>query len=371
MIMDKPKLLYGICGIGRGHTDRQRPLVEHFAKRARMVIFGYGESLHFYSRRFEGNENVLVEPVAVPFYVGNKQGLDFEATSKAPQNQGIDFLAINSRAMAKAQDFLGKPDLVMSDYEPTAAQYAYTKASPLVTIDQQSKYLVGDFPQELNDCGYKDEVERLRLFFPQADRRIACSFFGVTKKPEIKEEVEICAPIVKDEILNMQRRPGPERSILVYLSSQQEFGQTAQEIAAICGNQREAVFHLFLPKGSPAMTTKNNVHFYSQGDPRFRDILSSCSGIVSTAGHSLLSEAMHLGVPVYAMPLPLYEQQMNAHIINSNDFGLSHPQLEEDKLTEFLRRLEDYAENIRQDTGLLLKGSNGKAIIESLEVDFL
>jgi hypothetical protein len=43
------------------------------------------------------------------------------------------------------QELIGKPDLVISDYEPISAQYAYASGTPLVTIDQQSKYLVGDY----------------------------------------------------------------------------------------------------------------------------------------------------------------------------------------------------------------------------------
>ncbi len=47
--MTKRKILYGICGIGTGHTYRQLPIVEHFVgKGDRLVIFAYGESLDFY-----------------------------------------------------------------------------------------------------------------------------------------------------------------------------------------------------------------------------------------------------------------------------------------------------------------------------------
>jgi Glycosyl transferase family 1 len=69
--------------------------------------------------------------------------LDFAASLDAAQNQHINFFQENIAAMAQAQKMIGKPDLVISDYEPVSAQYAYAYDAPLITVDQQSKYLIG------------------------------------------------------------------------------------------------------------------------------------------------------------------------------------------------------------------------------------
>ena len=366
--MDKPKILYGICGIGSGHTERQQPLVEHFARQARMMIFGYGTSLERYSNQFEGNENVQVVPVSVPFYPGNRQGLDFKAALNAPQNREREFFEINAEAMSRAQDFLGKPDVVISDYEPVVAQYSYAKGSPLVTIDQQSKYLSGDFPEDLNGQTYKDEVERLQMFFPRVDMRIACSFFDAPQKENIGQPVAIYSPILKNSILGLKRKPNPDsKSILVYISRQKAFTQTLEEIKQICSHERGTMFHIFGANNEAEIRESENIKTYQHGDPRFMGVLTECQGIVSTAGHTLLSEAMHLGIPVYAMPLPLYEQEMNGHIIGRNNFGMSHPVLDQEKLSEFIREIEEYARNIRKDYKVLLRGSSHQKIIDQIE----
>src|SRR5262249_17149925 len=309
--MTKAKILYGVCGIGLGHTFRQLPIIDHYARTSRVVIFGFGESYKFYSQRFQGSKSVTVLPVCVPFYVGGQHGIDFAATAARPGNF-TERLALNCESMAAAERLIGRPDLVVSDYEPNAALYAYAKAAQLVTIDQQSKYLVGGFPAALHRQCFDDEVARLRMFFPKADARIACSFFRVPPRPraECRERVLLLPPILKDEILSLQLRRPDRKSILVYISSQREFPQPLDEVARACASHPEWDFHIFLPQAEAhrsSFGSHTNVALHKPGDSEFYAILARCRGIISTAGHSLLSEAMYLGIPVYAIPLPVYE----------------------------------------------------------------
>lgn len=371
-MLEQPKILYGVCGIGNGHTNRQLPIIEHFAPKARMVIFGYGESYARYSARFKDSDSVLVLPVEVPYYVGTPAGLDFTATASHPANKDRDFFATNSAAMAQAQRFLGKPDLVVSDYEPISAQYGYAHGAPLVTIDQQSKYLSGDFG-ELNGHSCRDEIQRLLMFFPRADARIACSFFKVPPKEKPDADVLLFPSILKGSVTKDQ--PGVVRKpneVLVYVSSQQEFMQNYADIMRECASVRDTIFHIFA-KGitKDAAVPASNVMLYEHGDPRFAGIFSECGGIVSTAGHTLLSEAMHVGVPVYAVPLPLYEQQMNAHVIDSHSFGVSRTTISATELANFRAGIPTFASNIARDQEVLLKGSSENQVIEYLEKRFL
>lgn len=74
--------------------------------------------------------------------------------------------------MQRADEFLGRPDLVISDYEPVSAQYSYALRIPLVTVDQQSKYLLADSREmpTFGDLTPNEEIARLSLFFPKAYR---------------------------------------------------------------------------------------------------------------------------------------------------------------------------------------------------------
>lgn len=84
------KILWGVCGIGLGHTNRQLPLIEHLRQRNKIVILAYGESLKAYRKLFAADANVTVLPVAVPFMVGSATGLDFAASAQLAANKALD-----------------------------------------------------------------------------------------------------------------------------------------------------------------------------------------------------------------------------------------------------------------------------------------
>ncbi len=372
--MKSKKILYGVCGIGMGHTYRQLPLLDELAKDNRIVLFVYGESKSFYEEHFRHSENVTVLTVSVPFYVGNAQGLDFAETARRIAASGIDHEAINLAAMEKTQELIGKPDLVISDYEPISAQYAYASGTPLVTIDQQSKYLVGDYSQAIAGQTCLDEVARLRLFFPTAALRLACSFFTVPRraigKSAASEKVIICPPIIKPAIVAMKKRRRQAqqeksgtgtRSILVYISSQRDFVQSYEEVLTVLSTAPEYHFHVFVKELPQHLLAHlpSNVTLRRHGDPRFLDVLAECQGIVTTGGHTLVSEAMYLGIPAYLIPLAVYEQQINAHAVGDNNFGVCAETINQPQLATFLSQLESFAANIINDK----KGKTSKRIL--------
>ena len=80
----------------------------------------------------------------------------------------------------------------------------------------------------------------------------------------------------------------------------------------------------------------------------------------------LLWEAMYLGIPVYAIPLPVYEQHMNAHVIEQHGFGVSRPKLERENLEYFIRNIPKYRNNIGQNHDVLLRRPGQAEIITFL-----
>ncbi len=347
------KILYGICGIGNGHLFRQLPILNQLIKRGHEVtIFGYGASFAYCQKM----PHVHTFKVAVPYYKGCSAGLDFEASIALNQE---NVFPINCEAMAKAHRVMGRPDLVISDYEPVAAQYAYAWDAPLVTIDQQSKYMMGSFPPILGGQHYVDEVMRLRMFFPKAAARIACSFFDVPRLD--MEEGYLAAPPLREELAQLGRK-AKKNCLLVYVSIQ---NTSPMDWITLFKMFPSMEFHVFLPQGS--LEIDENVTTYPHGHGNFNHLLTTCSGLISNAGHSLLSEAMHLGIPVLALPLPLYEQQMNAHVIDANTFGISTAELNKDVLTHFIDSLNTFSHAIATDQKVLLKHNGTERILSILE----
>ena len=365
------KILFGICGIGNGHYNRQLPILQHLLGQGHQImVFTYGEALSFFLEKFPKHPNLTIVPVADPYYVGTPTGLDFEKSALSEKNR-IDFHQINAMAMHQANLTLGSPDLVISDYEMVAAQYAYSKNSPLVTLDQQSKYLVGNFPSHLNGTSYLDEIERLHLFFPKAEKRIAVSFFHVnTTSFDSTPKVDILSPIIRDQVLEAKETPlSKEPSILVYITAQQLGLQPIDEWIATIKSALPPAYkaHIFLPKRLFLPLDDDSVFFYHHGDSRFDPLFFAAHAIVTTAGHTLLSEAMYLEKPVYATPLPLYEQQLNAYIIGKGNFGICAVDITEELLKSFFSKLELYKKNIQDDQEILMKKPDNIHIINQIE----
>jgi uncharacterized protein (TIGR00661 family) len=307
-----------------------------------------------------------------------------------------DYLDINLKAMADAQNWLGKPDLCISDYEPISAQYAYAYSAPVITFDQQSKYLSEshNFPGELNGISHLDEVMRLNMFFPKAHKRIACSFFNLKHQ---RDDLLLIAPAINNS-KKFINTPSEDKHYVLYLSSQNGYSQSLADILTLFHQRQytgdndnskdskhlQEYFHVFLPEyilgqldeieanindikliqeqemtytpinydnlhNHLPLCQYGNVFFYSHGSTAFTQLLSYCHGVISTAGHTLLSECMAMNIPVYALPINVYEQQLNAWMIHEHGFGLMENSITKAGLAQFIANSEQYRHNIIAD----------------------
>ncbi|NJL73133.1 MAG: hypothetical protein HC888_17100 [Candidatus Competibacteraceae bacterium] len=109
------------------------------------------------------------------------------------------------------------------------------------------------------------------------------------------------------------------------------------------------------------------MQIYQHGDAAFDTVLASADGIVTTAGHTLLSEAMYLGLPAYVIPLAVYEQVMNAEVIRANGFGLQDGTVNAESLRRFVQELPQMAQAIASDKKVLLRGSGLEPLLQCLE----
>ncbi len=386
------RLLFGICGIGNGHRNRQILLVQFLLKQgAQIVMFTYSDCIGYFKKLASQAEEaklpgrLVVLPVFNPFMMGCISGLDFRVSASLPSNISPEGFSLNCHAMSEANRLIGAPDLVISDYECVSAQYGYSKGSKIVTIDQQSKYFLPGFQERLGGTSFRDEIERLRMFFPVASSRIAMTFFrppegagSSTNDANLnREQVKVIAPVMKAEITalfearatsissstssSMSRDHRLPAQLLVYMTAQ-EMRQTAAEwLAAISSvSAQRATFSVFIPPSEllPSdLPILPHISVYRVPHPDFHTVLGKADGVITTAGHTLLSECMYIGTPVLCVPLPLYEQQANAHAISDNCFGMHVPHLTSAAIEAFISQLPIFLTNIRTDCKVLTRSS--------------
>jgi uncharacterized protein (TIGR00661 family) len=154
---------------------------------------------------------------------------------------------------------------------------------------------------------------------------------------------------------------------LLYISSQSEFIQNLEEVIDIFKLYKDERFEIFV-KDVPTIDLPENVSIHRHGDNNhFYETLSKSKAIISTAGHTLLSEAMYLGIPVYAVPLSVYEQHMNANVLEENGFGISRKKIEKESFDYFLQNLLEFKNKIITDKKILLRRSGKEEIIKLIE----
>lgn len=349
------KIVFGVCGIGRGHIYEMFPVIEHYVRTEgiTVAILAFGESFPYLRDRFAREDNVAVHEVFVPWVHADPDGLDYALTANNPFNHNPDFLRVNFSVMEKVKRELGKPTVVITNYEPVSAAYAYSTSSPLLTIDQQSKYLFDGYPDLLAGLSPWEERARLGMFFPRVDLRIINTFFRLPSEDALVYTGNVASfgPIIRDEISALKGATVNERDILIYLSPYSDFVQTPDELLGVLSMLPKFNFHIFTTKAAEfnartEASAMKNIFVDDFNDENFIRVLRSCRAVISTAGHTFLSELMYLGKPVLAVPLGTYEQQYSAHVIKAGNFGDRVDSVTLQNVSDFLARLDEYERSI-------------------------
>lgn len=335
------KVLYGICGIGTGHFYKQKPLIDLLlAQNWEIHFFAFESSLELCEKFYGKCASVKISKVCSPYLpTGVVYPVDYDLAAKV--NDSYDVTA-NFRAFNAVQIQKEHPCLVISDYEPNSVALGYYLGIPVVTIDQQSKFFSTDTFPTLDRLTCINEVGRLRMFFPVA-KRFACSFFPVTST----ESVQIIQPFMRQEIKETKKLRATsviEKNLVCYFSSQHLAEKSVVKLCSILDSYDGHV-DVFVPDEARFSSIRfKQIKFHGYDESLFLEKLKSCEGVVSTAGHNLLSECVYLGIPVYACPLKVYEQKINAHKIQEMGMGLVASDNFEN-FAEFMHNVENYSKN--------------------------
>ncbi len=340
-------IVYGISGFGNGHVARSASILKALLARGhRIAVMGFDNSERYITANYP---DIPLLRIKVPVLHPSPTGLDFGKIADDPANRYDDGIALNYRAMQDALDYFnGPPDVVLSDYELVAAQFAYATLRPLISIDQHSKYPGFQFP-EVNGYSRLEDYARLNLFFPRADARFAASFFKVDYPPDPKFEVTLIPPILRQEVFDLTPRVD-EGEILVYVSPFAQIPQSLDDLYGTFEAFEDYTFHIFLPNQHD---NRANLQFYLYHLETFLDVMARCQAVISTAGHNLLSELMYLRKPVYVIPSATFDQQMCAQVIEITGLGQREYSLTPATLRRFFDRLPEFRHNLSVNKGIV------------------
>ena len=240
--------------------------------------------------------------------------------------------------IAEAEDWLADigADLVISDHEPFVPRAARRLGVPVVALSHQLLLTEtrADVPvrHALSALGTALGIHILAP--PRPEAVVVPSFFFPPKRRGSR--AVLVPPILRRDVLDAHRTEGDR--VLVYLNE----GAGMAPLLDVLG-QVDAPFDVY--GLDPTLPAPPNVALRVPSRSGFLRRLAAARAVVATAGFTLLSEALHLGVPVLALPnRGFFEQAVNARALVAQGRGeaVEGRPLAADDVEGFLYRLDAY-----------------------------
>ncbi|MES1923949.1 glycosyltransferase family protein [Salinisphaera sp. T31B1] len=349
------RIAYTVMGYGRGHAMRTAAVLPALEARHTVRVFAGRDAHDVLAREHDSHEIPVIG-----YRYGRGGRISAPRTLIANAGRVADLLAAGPetrRVWAALARF--QPDLVISDSETYGHRFARHYGIPRIGFDHvgimaycHCRFADGDRLAGLRDgLGY-------RAFMGDPDRVLVSSFYPVRPR---HARIRVVGAILRDGVRAAHAYDG--RDVLVYLNKG-DHQYTAALDSALRGCGESVVVYGTRRRGLSA-----NLHFKAPAGQGFIDDLAAARAVICTAGNQLLSEAIHLGKPVLALPEDAVEQRLNARAIQDMGVGESTPlhRLSAATLTRFLERRHDYARATaahRQDGLVQAIGHLNRAIAE-------
>ncbi len=324
-------ILYGVQGTGHGHAVRALTIARFFKEHTFLFIS-------------DSDGYDLLHPEFRVLKISITESPTFHHTlqySGTVVSFFKDILGRNRKTrtvMGVIKEF--KPDVAVTDFEPFLQGISRRLGIPCLSLDHQhiARFCSIDVPlaQRVNLLLFQLAVW---IQFRKITKHMVISFFH----PELhstKKHVKVFPPLLRQQVMERTATEG-------------------EHVLAYHGYSTTAEFHRFLrslphPVRSYGMNedrTVGNVRYKKKSTEHFLDDLASCRYVVSTAGHTLLSEALYYGKPVMAFPIRnACEQFINGCYLEKNNYGLMNDAFNPSRsvLERFEQNMADYKRNIEK-----------------------
>lgn len=350
------RIIYALTSQGRGHSSRVTAMAEALEARGHTLLFcAGGEAGALLSA--QGRE-VIDVPVLRHLMHNNQIRLWTSLASMGVQS--MQTLGVTKRLAARFRQF--EPDLLISDFESYSIRAARRIGLPLMCFNHQQvlTHTRYEVPQRY---AWDAWVARLvvNVAMPRrAEHVLISSFFY----PPLRDEraATLVAPILRRAVREIEPSTGDH--VLVYHNDPTGVVGLLEAMAAI-EDQRFIAYNFQPP--ADAATRFANIEFKQPNVEGFLADLASAKAVVSTAGFTLISEALYLGKPMLLMPNGgIFEQTINAIYVERDGLGeaVMHRVPTVEELRGFLDRCERYAG--RRSERLRCGNDDAVACIESV-----
>ena len=330
------KIFYSMAGEGRGHAVRVRVLVDALRFDHEIVLFAPGDAYDLLAPIYSGS-NVRVNQIPGLRFCYTRGRLSFLKTSLATAG----YLCRLPCVLARLEKMMrrDRPDLVITDFEPSLPRVARRCGVPFISLNHQHFLVANDLsnlPPSLR-CTAHWMGKIVEAYYSGQEETIVSSFYFPPLKPWFQHVKQI-GVLLRPQILNACRERG--KHVLAYIRK----GAFPNVLEAFrrCGRPVRIY-------GLGDRPRDGNLDFRPIDERTFVEDLATCDAVVTTAGNQLVGEALYLQKPVLAMPESNnFEQFINAFFLEKSGTGMG-VELEKvttSNITTFLERADEFRARI-------------------------
>ena len=320
------RIIYGVAGEGFGHSSRSHLIGQRFIDAGHEVMFVGSQKSLLYLKRYFGERVKEIFGLSFAFEGAR---IDKSETLKRNLLKLPEANRQNDELFKKHFEPF-QPELVISDFEPFSAWWAWRKSVPFISIDHEHMltHCKLDHPMRnwfsrltasvVTECHYVGAVAYLIVNFFKAPLRV--------------DTAVLAPPIVRTAVRELEPTSGEH--ILLYSTT----GTDRDELLKILHKFDRQPFIIY---GFDEDTEHRNCLFKKRSTEGFLTNLASARGVIASAGFSLISECMSLKKKMLLLPVAgQYEQIINAHYIQKLCLGIAAETLDETVLPKFLDELD-------------------------------
>ncbi len=319
------KIIYAVAGEGFGHSSRSHLIGQRLIDAGHDLIFVGSQKSLLYLKQYFGERVKEIFGLSFAFVNGR---IDKSETLKRNLLKLPEANKQNDELFKKHFEPF-EPDLVISDFEPFSAWWAWRNRVPFISIDHEHMltHCKLEHPHRnwfsritasvVTECHYVGAVAYIIVNFFDAPLRV--------------DSAVLAPPIIRPVVSSLKARAGEH--ILLYST----IGNGEEQLRQVLEKFSEQKFYIY---GFNTSAEYKNCIFKKRSTEGFLADLAEARGVIASAGFSLISECMYLRKKMLLLPLAgQYEQIINAHYVQKLGLGISAEKLDEATLARFLDEL--------------------------------
>ncbi|KPL22193.1 MAG: hypothetical protein AMJ75_08555 [Phycisphaerae bacterium SM1_79] len=321
------RIIYGVAGEGFGHSSRSHLIGQTLIDAGHDVMFVGSQKSLLYLKQYFGDRVREIFGLSFAF---EGQRIDKSETLKRNLLKLPEANRLNDELFKEHFEPF-EPELVISDFEPFSAWWAWRKNVPFISIDHEHMLTLCKLEHKsrnwfsritasvVTECHYVGAVAYIIVNFFKAPLRI--------------DSAILAPPIVRPVVGALE--PRQAEHILLYSTT----GTGREQLREVLGKFGGQKFYIY---GFNKDAEYDNCIFKKRSTEGFLADLASARGVIASAGFSLISECMYFKKKMLLLPLAgQYEQIINAHYIEKLGLGVSAEKLDETVIARFLDQLDE------------------------------